>query len=327
MSDPMSDQSATASTVTASDTATRFVEPGPSLANALAAAVMKRIELPAFTAASGSAAAVHIGEIRLENASVDRVDIQNVATTFRTGAISLDNARAIVAIRVFFDWWYDVWFDSDSGSTTLGTFDFPFDIGNIDIPSLNNISLAVPNVSLRDIIAAVHPVRDLDLGGATFSTLELDDALLPSAGFGLGGLSLGAVNLTDLRLPGASTAQVTLGAFTPNGPLVLPSLRIDGVELPAASAPRVSSEGLIAVPHAVASARTLPGVSFGIFGFTLGIQPTLDIFIEALTIRDLAASAVIERIDLRDVRASVALHNLELSRVNLEQLHVDRLAL
>lgn len=316
----MSDQDATPSAVLAADQ-------GSSLASALAAAVMKRIELPSFTAASGSAAAVHIGEIRLENASVDRVDIQNVATTFRTGAISLDNARAIVAIRVFFDWWYDIWIDSDSGSTTLGTFDFAFDIGDIDIPSLNNINLEVPNASLRDIIAAVHPVRDLDLGGATFGALGLDDTLLPSAGFGLGGLSLGAVNLTDVNLPGSSTSRVTLGAFTPNGPLVLPSLRIDGVEIPTASAPRVSSEGLIAVRQAVASERKLPGVSFGIFGFTLGMQPTLDIFIEALTIRDLAASATIQRIDLREVRASVALRDLELSRVNLNQLHVDRLAL
>ena len=323
----MSDQGATPSTVTAAEAAEHAVEHGPSVASALAAAVMKRIELPTFTAAAGSAAAVHIGEIRLENASVDHVDIQNVATTFRTGAISLDNARAIVAIRVFFDWWYDIGIASDSGSTTLGTFDFPFDIGNIDIPSLNNISLAVPSASLRDIIAAVHPVRDLDLGGATFGALAIEDALLPSAGFGLGGLSLGAVNLTDVRLPGASTSRVTLGAFTPNGPLVLPSLRIDGVELPTASAPRVSSAGLIAVRRAVASERTLPGVTFGVFGFTLGMQPTLDMFIEALTIRDLAASAAIERIDLRDVRASVALHDLELSRVNLEQLHVDRLTL
>jgi hypothetical protein len=323
----MSDQDATASTVTASDPATLMGGQALSLAGALAAAVMKRIELPAFTAASGSAAGVHIGEIRLENASVDRVDIQNVATTLGTGAISLDNARAIVAIRVFFDWWYDVGFASDSGSQTLGTFDFPFDIGDIDVPSLSNIHLAVPSASLRDIVAAVHPVRDLDLGGARFSALQLDDTLLPSAGFALGGLSLGAVKLTDVRVPGASTSRLALGSFIPDGPLVLPSLRIDGVELPVAGASRVTSEGLIAVRQAVASERKLPGVSFGVFGFTLGMQPTLDIFIEALTIRDLAASAAIERIDLREVRATVALHNLELDRVNLEQLRVDRLTL
>jgi hypothetical protein len=118
-----------------------------------------------------------------------------------------------------------------------------------------------------------------------------------------------------------------VGAFTPDGPLVLPSLRIDGVELPAAGAPRVTSEGLIAVPQAVASARTLPGVSFGIFGFTLGMQPTLDIFIDALTIHDLSASATIERIDLRDTRASVTLRNLELDRVDLELLRAERVTL
>jgi hypothetical protein len=320
----MSDQDAAASVVTGPGA---VAEHAPGLASALAAAVMKRIELPRLTAASGSAAAVRIGEIRLENASIDRVDVRNVATTVSTGAISLDNARAIVAIRVFFDWWYDVWFASDSGSATLGTFDFPFEIGNIDIPRLTDIGLVVPSASLRDIIAAVHPIRDLDLGGAGLNALQLDDTLLPSAGFGLGGLSLGAVNLTDVRLPGARTSRVAVGAFTPDGPLVLPSLRIDGVELPAAGAPRVTSEGLIAVPQAVASARTLPGVSFGIFGFTLGMQPTLDIFIDALTIHDLSASATIERIDLRDTRASVTLRNLELDRVDLELLRAERVTL
>lgn len=323
----MSDLDAPASTLTATAGGLGLAPGGGALGSALAAAVMKRIELPSFTAASGSAAAVHIGEIRLENASVDRVDVQHVSTTFSTGAVSLDNARAIVAIRVFFDWWYDVGFSSDSGRETLGTFDFPFDIGNIDIPRLTNISLAVPSASLRDITAAVQPVRNLNLGGATFSALEVDNALLPAAGFGLGGLSLGAVTLTDVRVPGASTARLAVGTFAPDRQLVLPSLRIDGVELPAAAAPRITSQGLIRVPHAVASARTLPGVSFGIFGFTLGIQPTLDIFIDALTIRDLAATATIEHIDLRDVRASVGVSNLELSRVDLRDLHVDRVSL
>jgi hypothetical protein len=321
----MPDPDTTASTTIASDATVGVAGQGASLESALAAAVMRRIGLPRFTAASGSAASVRIGEIRLENASVDRVDIRNVATTLNTGAISLDDARAIVAVRVFVDWSYDVFFDSGSGSTALGTIEFPFDIGDIDIPRLDNIRLAVPSATLRDIIAAVHPVRDLALGGAALNALRLEDTLLPSAGFALGGLTLGAVNLTDVRLPRSSTARVTLGSFTPAGPLLLPSLRIDGVELPAASAPRVSSAGLVAVPNAVASERTLGGLNFGFLRFDLRIQPTLDIFIAALTIRNLAASATIERVDLRDLRASVDLRNLELERVELEQLHVDRL--
>lgn len=323
----MSDQDAAASATMAPGAAIGVGDPGRTLEAALAEAVMRRIGLPRFTAASGSAASVRIGEIRLENASVDRVDVHNVATTLSTGAISLDNVRAVVAIRVFVDWSYDVWIDSDSGSTTLGTIRFPFPLGDIDIPSLSNIRLTVPSATLRDLIAAVHPVRDLALGGARLSALRLDDTLLPAAGFALGGLSLGAVNLTDVRLPRSSTARVSLGAFAPTGPLLLPSLRVDGVELPAASAPRVSSAGLVAVPNAVASQRTLAGLDFGFFRFDLRMQPTLDIFIEALTIRNLAASAVIERVDLRDLRASVDLRNLELDRVELEQLQVERLTL
>jgi hypothetical protein len=299
------------------------------LESALTTAVMHRIGLSRFTSEAGSAASVRIGEIRLENTSVDRVDVRDITSAFRTGSISLDGARAIVDLEFRLSWDFRVPIPLPpfsvrvSGSTSLGSLSFNFDIGNVDIPSLPLTDLEVPDASLEDVTAAVNPIRNLDLGGATLNDLRLDDTVLPSAGFGLGGLSLGPVNLTDVRIPGASTERVTLGAFTPNEPLLFPSIRIGGIELPSANAPVARTEGLIRVPQVRPSARRTPRIA----GFSLRVQPVLDLFIDALTIRNISASARIDRVDLRDLRSSVTVRNLELERAALEGLRVDRVSL
>ncbi|MGF1563072.1 MAG: hypothetical protein ACFB3T_12940 [Geminicoccaceae bacterium] len=294
-----------------------------AFASALAQAVVRRIQVPQVTSAAGQVGNVSIGAIRLENTAVDHVDITNVDTVFSTGHIALSDARAIVEIRLSVRWWYDFWFASDSGTVSLGSFDFPFDLGDVDIPNLTNIALNVPSAELSDVIAAVHPIENLNLGGASFADLQAANTVLPSAGFGLSGLSLGDVRLRDVDVPAAHSGAIRVGSFTPNAPLIFPSLRVDGLELPAATAPTLRSEGLIHVPQATASQRVVP-FSLGVIGFDFRMQPVMDLFIEELVIENLSAQATIGRIDVRDVSVSVTLDDLALDDVTLNRIRVDQ---
>jgi hypothetical protein len=315
-----------------SDTATQgtggggtgLAEPRARFAAQLAAAVMRRIEVPSFVSASGSATSIRIGEISLGEANVDRVDVSEVETRFSTGNIFLVNARAIVEIRLSVRWWYDFWFASDSGVAPLGSISFPFEIGNIAIPALSNIRLEVPSATLDDIRATLQPVSNLELGGGTFEDLRLADTLVPSAGFGLGGLGLGAVSLNNVAVPSVSAASLDLARFAPTGPLVLPSLRVEGIELPAASAPLIESEGLIRVPQATASQRVVP-FSLGVIGFDFRMRPVLDMFIDRMVIENLTAWASVETLQVRNVSAPVALRNVSLDGLQLEQLTIQRI--
>ena len=305
---------------------TGLAEPGARLAAQLAAAVVRRIEVPSFVSVSGRAASIRIGEISLGEANIDHVDVSNVETRFSTGRIFLSDAHAIVAIKVDLQWRYDIGIDSGSGTEPLFSFDFPFDIGDVDIPALSNIRLDVPSATLNEVRANLQPVINLDLGGGTFENLRLADTRVPSAGFGLGGLGLGAVRLNDVAVPSVSAASLDLERFAPTGPLVLPSLRVEGIELPAASAPSIESEGLIFVPDVRTDSRTSGWFGFGgIASVRVVVTPELDIRIERLVLQNLTASASVDTLQVQNVSAPVSLRNVSLGGLQLEQLTIERI--
>jgi hypothetical protein len=303
---------------------TGLAEPRARFAAQLAAAVIRRIEVPSLVSVSGRAASIRIGEISLGEANIDRVEVSDVETRFNTGAIFLGHARAIVKIALSVHWWYDFWFASDSGDVSLGSVSFPFDIGNIAIPALSNIRLGVPSATLDEVRAALQPVHGLDLGGGTFEGLQLADTLVPSAGFGLGGLGLGPVSLNNITVPSVSAGRLNLGRLAPTRPLVLPSLRVEGIELPAASAPHIASEGLIRVPQTTASPRVVR-LSLAVIGFAFRMQPVFDMFIDRMVIEDLTASASVKTLQVQNVRAPVALRDVSLDGLQLERLTIERI--
>jgi hypothetical protein len=307
------------------ETGSLLAEPRARFAAQLAAAVVRRIEVPSFVSASGRAASIRIGEISLGEANIDHVDVSGVETRFSTGKIFLDDARAIVEIKVVLHWWWHVWPFSDSGNFTLGTVDIPFPIGDVAIPALNDIRLEVQSARLDKVRTTVQPVIDLDLGGGTFENLRLADTLLPSAGFGLGGLGLGAVRLNDVAVPSVSAASLDLGRFAPTGPLVLPSLRVQGIELPAASAPRIESEGSIFVPNVEASPWVSNDFGFGPAGVNVRLEPKFHMSIERMVIQNLRASASVETLQVQNVSAPVALRDVRLDGLQLERLTIERI--
>jgi hypothetical protein len=304
---------------------TGLAEPGARFAAQLAAAVIRRIEVPSFVSMSGQAASIRIGEISLGEANIDQIDVFDLQTRFSTGNIFLSDARALVEIRVVLHWWWDVWPFSDSGDVTLGTVDFPFPIGDVGIPALSNIRLEVPTATLDDVRATLQPVTNLDLGGGTFENLRVADTLVPSAGFGLGGLGLGAVRLNQVAVPAVSAASLRLGRFAPSAPLALPSLRVEGIELPAASVPRVESEGLILVRDVTSSPWQSPSFGFGPAGIRVRLEPKFHMFIERMVIQNLTASASVETIQVRNISAPAALRDVRLDGLQLEQLTIERI--
>lgn len=294
-------------------------------ASQLAAAVVRRIEVPRIVSASGKASSIRIGEINLGDANVDQIDVADVETRFSTGNTLLREVRAIIEIRITLKWWYDFKLKSGGGEESLPSPEFTFPLGDVSVPALNDIRLEVPSATVDDVRATLQPVTNLDLGGGTFEDLRLADTLVPSAGFGLGGLGLGAVALKDLGSPAVSAGSLEVGSFAPTRPLVLPSLRVDGVELPAASAAEAES-GAIHVPEATSS-KAIKKIEFDkkVVGFDLLIEPVLEMFIQRMVIKDLTASASVGRLQVQNVSAPVELSDVSLDGLELERLAIDRI--
>lgn len=300
--------------------------------SALASAVMRQINLPRFISASGSVSSIKIDEIKLGVASVDSVDIQNVDTQVDTGEIIMEDTRAIVSLGMSFEYGIHIplpWPFSDiniDDTITIGTIRFPFEIGDISIPALDNIDLDIPSATLEDIQASLEPVNNLDLGAGSFKGLGLDDTVLPTAGFGLGGLSMGAVKLSDLTLPSVSSARLSLNEFSPDAPLILPSISIKDVQLPSASAPKVATEGPIVVPDVSSESRKIPLISRGPLRASIVIDPSLTIAINSMVINGISAVSTIQKIDLRDMRSSVQLRGVSLDGLELNSVELESIS-
>ena len=301
------------------------------LSSVLAAAVMHRISLPKFISASGSADSIKIGEIRLSDTTVDHINVEGVKTELDTGTAALDEARAIVSLRIIFNYGIHIplpWPFRDiniDDSVTVGTIRFPFEIGDITIPALNNIDLDIPSATLEDIQASLEPVSDLDLGGGAFNGLKLDDTVLPTAGFGLSGLSVGTINLNEVSVPAISSARLSVDEFSPNNALLLPSIRIENIELPSIAAPTVMSEGPIVVPDIKSADRSIPLIRGGILEASITVEPTFTMVINQMVINNISATSTIRKIDLRDLQSTVqlsdvTLNGLELNAVELENI-------
>ncbi len=302
-----------------------------NLSSVLAAAVMRRINLPKFISASGNANSITIDQIRLNDTSVDRVDVLDVKTEVDTGTVSLENARAIVSLNLRFNfsvhiplpWPFD---DIDFGdSISLGGITFPFDIGDISIPALNNVDLEIPSATLTDIQASLEPVNNLNLGGAAFNGLELDDTVLPSAGFGLSGMNLGGLSLNQLSMPSVTSARLSVERFSLENALLLPSVSIEDIQLPSTSAAQVTTTAPIVVPGVTAETRNIPLTS-GLLNTSIDISPTLTIAISSMVINNISAVSTITKIDIRDIRSSVEVscvtaNGLELNSLQLESIN------
>lgn len=304
---------------------------GNTLSSILSAAVMRRISLPKFLSVSGSARSIQIDQVILNNTTVDQVDVANINTEVDTGQVTLENARTIVTLALRFNYGIHIplpWPIPDiniSDSVSLGGISFPFEIGDIEIPRLDNVDLEIPSATLEDIQASIAPVNNLDLGGAGFNGLMLDSTLLPAAGFGLSGMSLGPLSLNEVEVPSVTSEALKIDGFTLDNSLQLPSLTIENIQLPTASAPSVSTVAPVVVPDITAETRNIPLTDF-LLRTSIDITPTLTMAISSMVINDISAVSSIGRVDIRDVQSTVAASGVNAEGIELNNVEIESVA-
>ena len=293
----------------------------PSMATEAIAAAMRRIDVSRLLAGSGVAQSLGVDKISLGQASIDRVNIQGVNADLAAGDTRLEGFRMVLRVRVVLR--FSVFGISRERSASFG---FRFNVGNVSIPDLDNITLQVPSAVLEDAAVEVQPVNDLDLGRAQFTDLRLDRTLLPATGFALEGMSVDGLRIEDVRVPATYTEALSVGTFSPDLPLRLPAATVTNLRLPDVDVPRVSSRAPIRIDNILPEDQ---GGSIGIdlilLSARVSVRPVVDIEISALTINDIEAAASIDRIALEDVSAPLTLTGLHLGELALSEVTVNRI--
>src|SRR6478609_9441751 len=120
-------------------------------------------------AASGSVVDIRVGQIVLGGVTIGQLTLQDTSVDINSGSAFLQDVRTIVTLDFSVHWWWDFGIASDSGTAPLGSLSFPFDLGNVSIPTLNNIPLTIPSIVAHNVTASVAPITGLDLGGGSFN--------------------------------------------------------------------------------------------------------------------------------------------------------------
>jgi hypothetical protein len=229
-----------------------------------------------------------------------------------------------IELKFKLHWWYDIGIYSDSGDEDLGSLSFAMNVGNVAVPSLANIQMTIPAVTVNNVAAQVNPLQNLDLGGAAFNKLKVLKTTLPAAGFGLTGMALGSLGLSALGVPDVASEQASIDEFKPNQTVVLPGASLGSVSIPSTAIPDVQS-GAFGL-DAQASSRGIK-VDFGIFGFTITVTPVVHMHIGAMTLHNLGLSAAVGSIDVQNIHVPLDVKGITLKTLKLHNLTVTDVSL
>jgi hypothetical protein len=300
--------------------------PAPAPADVIAQA-LRTVDISQIAVVSGTAGSLGVERIEIGDAVIDRLVVEGVSASIQAGTTMLQDVRFVLELRLSVDWWYDFgWLGSGGDTVNLPSLSFGLNIGNVLVPSLDDINLSVPSATVNNAGASIAPITALDLGGATFRDLRVNDTRLPSAGFGLSGMDLGAVSIATVGFPAASSRRLGLAHFSPNAPVRLPAAEVTGIEIPSAQIPNVVSQGAVDIEDAQATRRGV-SLSLGLFGFTFWVQPVFDIHIGQMTLSNVTAAASIQRLRLEDVRAPVTISGVMMGDLQLQELTVNQISI
>ena len=287
-------------------------------------ALVKKINVEQILAESGTVGQVTVGQVAVGNVVVDSLTLHNTQANLKSGNAYLENVGITIELKFKLHWWYDIGIYSDSGDENLGSLSFAMNVGNVAVPSLANIQMTIPSVTVNNVAAQVNPLQNLDLGGAAFNKLKVLKTTLPAAGFGLTGMALGSLGLSALGVPDVASEQASIDEFKPNQTVVLPGASLGSVSIPSTSIPDVQS-GAFGL-DAQASSRGIK-VDFGIFGFTFTVTPVVHMHIGAMTLHDLGLSADVGSIDVQNIHVPLDVKGITLKTLKLHTLTVTDVSL
>lgn len=270
--------------------------------------------------ASGTIADVKIDEIVFGGITIGQLILEGTSLNVAAGSAFLDNVRIVISLDFTFDWWINLGFWSDSGTADLGSLSFGLSLGNVSIPSLNNIPLSVPNAVLANLGAAVDPITSIDLGSSTFGAIAAANVVLPKNGFTLAGLGLGAISIASVQIPETTAATLSIQEFHPNANIVLANAAFGPVQIPSATAADVQTTAPVSL-SGTASQEGL-GLSLGILGGTLNVTPTAYISIGALQLQGVSLSGSVTQAILQNIGVPVDLRGITLSNIDIGQINV-----
>jgi hypothetical protein len=293
---------------------------GPILAQ-----LFKKIKINQVRAESGSLADLDIDKVLLGDATISKIILTGTSAKLKGAQAFLQNVRMVLQLKFSLQWEVDLgWLGSWGDTNDLGSLPFGMNLGNISIPSLANIDLNIPSVSVDNVQAQFNAITNLDLGGAQIKKISAKETGLPADSFGLSGIGIGSVSLTNLSVPKTATEAVSIEEFTPNAAVVLPGVELANLQIPSAQVDNISTGGFNFV--AQASARSI-GADLGVLAIKLIVTPVVHMDVGTMAIHDVVLAATANKLKVQDIRLPITIRGINLKNLVLQTVDIGEISM
>jgi len=293
---------------------------GPILAQ-----LFKKIKINQVRAESGSIADLDVDKVILGDATINKIILTGTAAKLKGAQAFLQNVRMVLQLKFTLQWKVDLgWLGSWDGANDLGSLPFGMDLGNISIPSLANIDMNIPSMSVDNVKAQLSPINNLDLAGARIKKISAKETEIPADAFGLSGIGIGSASIKNLSVPKTATEAVSIEEFTPNAAVVLPGVELANVQIPSARLDNVSTGGFNFM--AQASSRSI-GADLGILAIKLIVTPIVHMDVGTMTIQDVVLAATANKLQVQDIQLPVTIRGINLKNMVLQTVDIGEIAM
>lgn len=279
----------------------------------------RQINISQLLVKSGLLRDLDIDKVILGQTHIDRLVLQGASALLHSANAFLKDVRISLELKITVDWFINLAVFSDSGTENLGSIFFNIPVGNIQIPSLSNIDLTIPTVTIENVSANITPIVNLDLNGGQFEKATATQTVIPSGGFQLNGLGLGNFTLSSLQVPGISTSEAKIQRFLPNNEIVLPGAQLSQLSVPSTTVNDIQSNNIAF--DGVASRRGL-GFDIGFLGVTVFVTPIAHMFVGSMLFQDVNLSATVNQARIENIKVPVDIRGITIKGVELVDVNV-----
>jgi hypothetical protein len=279
----------------------------------------RRIGVAQLLVKSGVLRDLDVDKVIIGQTLIEKLILQGTTAVLHSANAFLQDVRINLELKISVEWFIDLEIFEDRGTEQLGSLSFNLPVGNIQIPSLSDINLTIPSVSVENISANVTPIVNLDLGGGQFEKLTATDTTVPSNGFQLNGIGLGNFTLSSLNLPATSTREAKLQRFIPNLSLLLPGTQINQLTVPNTNINNIQSQNIAF--DGIATKRGI-GVDLGFVGFTVFVQPIAHMFIGSMLFQNVNLSAIVNQARIENIHVPIDVRGITIKDIELIDVNV-----
>ena len=274
---------------------------------------------------SGTIGDLDVDKIVLGDATIENIVLTDTRANLGGAQAFMQNVRSVLELGFTLTWGVDLgWLGNWGDTENLGSLHFAVNVGDVSVPSLADMEMHIPSINIANPSLSLQPVNHVDLGGAQFRKLQIDNTDAPAGGFNLSGMAVGSIAIQDVEIPAASTEKITLQEFSPNEKLTLPGAEVSNLKLPSTKVDNISTGGFDL--SAIASRRCL-GVDLGILELSICVEPVIHMSIGSMVIQDAEISAMASKLEVKNITVPVTVRGIQMSRLNLNSIKINKISI